>query len=118
MKGISKILGGAAVAALLTAGTASAETTIGVVVKIGGIPWFNAMEQGIQEQAEALGVDEVMVGPTNDAPALQDRAIEALIARGEDVIGVVPNDATKSRRYARAFSDCGIWNVPVPKALL
>jgi len=94
MKGISKILGGTAMAAMLTAGAAAAETTIGVVVKIGGIPWFNAMEQGIQEQAEALGVDAFMVGPTSDDPALQVRAIEDLIARGVDVIGVVPNDAT------------------------
>lgn len=94
MKGISKILSGAAAAALLTAGAATAETTIGVVVKIGGIPWFNAMEQGILQQAEELGVEAFMVGPTSDDPALQVRAIEDLIARGVDVIGVVPNDAT------------------------
>lgn len=94
MKGMSKILCGAAAAALLTAGAAAAETTIGVVVKIGGIPWFNAMEQGILQQAEELGVEAFMVGPTSDDPALQVRAIEDLIARGVDVIGVVPNDAT------------------------
>ena len=94
MKGISRILSGAAAAALLTAGAAAAETTIGVVVKIGGIPWFNAMEQGILQQAEQLGVEAFMVGPTSDDPALQVRAIEDLIARGVDVIGVVPNDAT------------------------
>ena len=94
MKGMSKILCGAAAAALLTAGAAAAETTIGVVVKIGGIPWFNAMEQGILQRAEELGVEAFMVGPTSDDPALQVRAIEDLIARGVDVIGVVPNDAT------------------------
>lgn len=94
MKGILKILGGATAAVLLMAGSATADTTIGVVVKIGGIPWFNAMEQGIKEQAAALGVDAFMVGPTSDDPALQVRAIEDLIARGVDVIGVVPNDAT------------------------
>ena len=93
MKGISKILSGATTAALLMAGAAAAETTIGVVVKIGGIPWFNAMEKGIQQQAEELGVKAFMVGPTSDDPALQVRAIEDLIAQGVDVIGVVPNDA-------------------------
>ncbi|HEX6010727.1 MAG TPA: autoinducer 2 ABC transporter substrate-binding protein [Geminicoccaceae bacterium] len=66
---------------------------MGVVVKIGGIPWFNAMEQGIKEQAEKLGVDAWMVGPTSADPALQVRAVEDLIAQGVDVIGVVPNDA-------------------------
>ena len=94
MKSMSKILCGAAAAALLTASAAAAETTIGVVVKIGGIPWFNAMEQGILQQVEELGVEAFMVGPTSDDPALQVRAIEDLIARGVDVIGVVPNDAT------------------------
>src|SRR5690606_21992161 len=67
--------------------------TMGVVVKIGGIPWFNAMEVGILEQAEALGIDATMIGPTSADPALQVRAIEDLIAKGVDVIGVVPNDA-------------------------
>ncbi|RMC33934.1 autoinducer 2 ABC transporter substrate-binding protein [Paracoccus alkanivorans] len=78
------------------AGTAFAQddkTTIGVVVKIGGIPWFNAMEAGIKERAETLGVEAFMVGPTSSDPALQVRAVEDLIAQGVDVIGVVPNDA-------------------------
>lgn len=66
--------------------------TMGVVVKIGGIPWFNAMEMGIKEEGEKLGVDASMIGPTSADPALQVRAIEDLIAKGVDVIGVVPND--------------------------
>ncbi|PRD42868.1 LacI family transcriptional regulator [Phyllobacterium phragmitis] len=66
---------------------------VGVVVKIGGIPWFNAMEAGIKERGEKLGVDAFMVGPTSADPALQVRAIEDLIAQGVKVIGVVPNDA-------------------------
>ncbi|MBH0238100.1 substrate-binding domain-containing protein [Methylobrevis sp. L22] len=78
----------------LMAGTALADQTrIGVVVKIGGIPWFNAMEAGIKEQGAALGVDAFMIGPTSADPALQVRAVEDLIAQGVDVIGVVPNDA-------------------------
>ncbi|AOK56943.1 LacI family transcriptional regulator [Burkholderia stagnalis] len=66
---------------------------IGVVVKIGGIPWFNAMDAGIKKRAEQLGVKAFMVGPTSADPALQVRAIEDLIAQHVDVIGVVPNDA-------------------------
>ncbi len=83
-------------AVLLTCGAASMaadKTTIGVVVKIGGIPWFNAMEQGMKESAEKVGVDAFMVAPTSADPALQVRAVEDLIARKVDVIGVVPNDA-------------------------
>ena len=64
---------------------------IGVVVKIGGIPWFNAMDAGIKKKgAQELGVKAFMVGPTSADPALQVRAIEDLIAQKVDVIGVVP----------------------------
>lgn len=66
--------------------------TMGIVVKIGGVPWFNAMEMGIKERGEQLGVDATMIGPTGTDPALQVRAIEDLIAKGVDVIGIVPND--------------------------
>ena len=66
--------------------------TMGVVVKIGGIPWFNAMEVGIKENAAKVGVDASMIGPTSTDPALQVRAIEDLIAKNVNVIGVVPND--------------------------
>lgn len=85
-----------ATAALLTsvsfAAFAADKPTEGVVVKIGGIPWFNAMETGIKEKGAALGVDASMIGPTSADPALQVRAIEDLIAKGVKVIGVVPND--------------------------
>lgn len=88
-------LSGAAVAVPF-AGTgvamAQAKPTMGVVVKIGGIPWFNAMEMGIKEMGEKLGVDASMIGPTSADPALQVRAIEDLIAKGVNIIGVVPND--------------------------
>lgn len=85
-------------ASLSLAGTVAAYAAdapkVGVVVKIGGIPWFNAMDAGIKEQGQKLGLDAFMVGPTSADPALQVRAIEDLIAQGVKVIGVVPNDAT------------------------
>ncbi len=88
-KGAAAVL----VAAVVAGGaTAQDKPRMGVVVKIGGIPWFNAMEVGIKEQGEALGMDAFMVGPTSADPALQVRAIEDLIAQGVDAIGVVPND--------------------------
>jgi simple sugar transport system substrate-binding protein len=86
---------GAAVAASFAGAVpsrAAGKPSMGVVVKIGGIPWFNAMEAGIKEQGEALGVDAFMIGPTSADPALQVRAIEDLIAKGVSAIGVVPND--------------------------
>jgi simple sugar transport system substrate-binding protein len=87
------LLAGAAVALALSTGALAADKpTMGVVVKIGGIPWFNAMEAGIKEQGAKDGVDAFMIGPTSSDPSLQVRAIEDLIAKKVDVIGVVPND--------------------------
>ncbi|MDZ4095135.1 MAG: substrate-binding domain-containing protein [Paracoccaceae bacterium] len=86
------VAGAALAAGLALAAHAQDKPSMGVVVKIGGIPWFNAMEMGIKEKGAELGVDAFMVGPTSADPALQVRAIEDLIAKGVDVIGVVPND--------------------------
>ena len=96
---------GAAPAALAQSADAP---TIGVVVKIGGIPWFNAMEAGIKEKAAELGVNAFMVGPTSADPALQVRAVEDLIAQGVDVIGVVPNDAAVLEPVLGRARDAGI----------
>ena len=82
--------------------------TMGVVVKIGGIPWFNAMEDGIKERAAEIGMDAEMIGPTSADPALQVRAIEDLIAKGVDVIGVVPNDETALEPVLKKAMDAGI----------
>src|SRR5580704_17175107 len=87
------LLVGVAFATVFATGAFAADKpTMGVVVKIGGIPWFNAMEMGIKEQGAKDGVDAFMVGPTSADPALQVRAIEDLIAKGVAVFGVVPND--------------------------
>lgn len=93
MKRRTALLTGVALAASMAFGAHAGDNpTMGVVVKIGGIPWFNAMETGIHEKGKELGIDATMIGPTSADPALQVRAIEDLIAKGVDIIGVVPND--------------------------
>ena len=71
----------------------AAEEDVAVVVKIGGIPWFTAMETGIKKAGKDLNVKASMVGPTTADPAQQVRAVEDLIAKKVSAIGVVPNDA-------------------------
>jgi simple sugar transport system substrate-binding protein len=71
----------------------AAEPQVGIVVKIGGIPWFNAMEVGIKKAAPEFKMEAWMVGPTQADAAQQVRAIEDLIARKVAVIGIVPNDS-------------------------
>jgi simple sugar transport system substrate-binding protein len=102
----------AALAASLSLGVsfaAMAADKVGVVVKIGGIPWFNAMDAGIKEQGAKLGLDAFMVGPTSADPALQVRAIEDLIAQGVKVIGVVPNDAKVLEPVLAKAKEAGIF---------
>lgn len=82
--------------------------TMGVVVKVGGIPWFNVMEQGITEEGQKLGVNAFQVGPTTADPAEQVRAIEDLIAKKVDVIGVVPNDAKVLEPVLKRAQEAGI----------
>ncbi len=90
---VSGVLVALAFAATATIAFAQKKPQIGVVVKIGGIPWFNAMEVGIKKAAPAVGADAWMIGPTQADAAQQVRAVEDLIARKVDVIAVVPNDA-------------------------
>jgi simple sugar transport system substrate-binding protein len=87
---------------------AQGKTSIGVVVKIGGIPWFNAMEVGIKKASETLGVDGFMIGPTQADAAQQVRAVEDLIARKVNVICVVPNDAAALEPVFKRAQDAGI----------
>ncbi|WGF86702.1 substrate-binding domain-containing protein [Marinivivus vitaminiproducens] len=87
---------------------AQAQAQMGIVVKIGGIPWFNAMEAGIQQGASDYGMNAWMVGPTQADAAQQVSAIEDLIARKVDVIGVVPNDAAALEPVLGRAKDAGI----------
>ena len=81
---------------------------VGIVVKIGGIPWFNAMEVGIKKAAEQYGADAWMIGPTQADAAQQVSAIEDLIARKVDVIGIVPNDAAALEPVCKRAQAAGI----------
>ena len=64
---------------------------IGIVGKI-RIPWFDNVEKGVLKAGKELGVDATMIIPTEADAAQQVRAVEDLIAKKVDVIGVIPND--------------------------
>jgi simple sugar transport system substrate-binding protein len=49
--------------------------------------------KGVEKAGADLGVSASIINPTTDDPAEQVRAVEDLIAKKVDVIGVVPNDA-------------------------
>ena len=104
-------LAAAVTAAMTLGGTsvyAQAKTQIATVVKIGGIPWFNAMEVGIKKAGGELGAEAWMIGPTQADAAQQVRAIEDLIARKVNVIAVVPSDATDLEPVFKRAQEAGI----------
>lgn len=81
---------------------------IAVVVKIGGIPWFNRMEVGVKDAAKELKVNAYQVGPAEADPAQQVKMVEDLIAKGVDAICVVPNDAAALEPVFRKARERGI----------
>jgi simple sugar transport system substrate-binding protein len=105
------ILGAGAAAGTFSARTVWAQgkkPQVGIVVKIGGIPWFNAMEVGIKKAAGQYNSDAWMIGPTQADAAQQVSAIEDLIARKVDVIGIVPNDAAALEPVCKRARAAGI----------
>ena len=95
-----KLLGATAiagVAGLPNMAFAAAKEMV-VVVKIAGIPWFNALEVGVKKAGGEFGINASMVGPSSVDPAQQVKLIEDLIAKKVDVIGLVPLDVKAGDR--------------------
>ncbi|MGA8654769.1 MAG: autoinducer 2 ABC transporter substrate-binding protein [Chthoniobacterales bacterium] len=107
-------IGSAAIAALVVLGLASnsqvraAGEDVAVVVKIGGIPWFNALEKGVQKAGKEDNLNAYMIGPTTADPAQQVRAVEDLIAKKVKLIAVVPNDAKSLEPVFDRAKEAGI----------
>ncbi len=79
------------------------------IPKLIGIPWFNAMEEGLKLYAEEKGDMKVTVAgsPTAD-PAQQARILEDTIARAPDAILVVPNDTKALEPIMEKGMEAGI----------
>lgn len=105
---IRRIAGALALGALSLASAGAWAEDVSVVVKIGGIPWFNAMETGIKKAGAELKIPAGMIGPTEADAAQQVRAVEDLIARKSKVIAVVPNDAKALEPVFKRAKDAGI----------
>ena len=106
-----KALCGAAMAGAssLTARLAfAANPTMVTVVKIAGIPWFNALEKGIKKGGKDFNIDATMVGPANVDPAQQVKLLEDLIAKKVTVIGLVPLDVKVCEPVLKRAQAAGI----------
>jgi len=103
--GVTAIIGAAGMPGFALA---QDQKTMVTVVKIDGIPWFNALENGIEKAAQDFGIDASMVGPANVDPAQQVKLLEDLIAQKVDVIGLVPLDVKVAEPVLKRAQEAGI----------
>ena len=109
-----KLFGAAAVAAAIgVAGIpglffAQDQKKMVTVVKISGIPWFNALENGVRKADTDFGIDGSVVGPANLDSAQQVKLFEDLIARKVDMIGLVPIDVKVDEPALKRAQEAGI----------
>lgn len=109
-----KILGTSALVALaVSAGWSSAAfgaepKTMVTVVKEAGVPWFNILNQGLEEGGKRFNLKTSMTGPAKADPAQQVKLIEDLIAKKVDVIGLVPLDTKVTAQVVKRARDAGI----------
>lgn len=106
-----KLIGGTAVfagAGFPSLAFAQAQKEMVTVVKIAGIPWFNALEKGIQKGAKDFSINATMVGPANVDPAQQVKLLEDLIAKKVNVIGLVPLDVKVCEPVLKRAQAAGI----------
>jgi simple sugar transport system substrate-binding protein len=86
---------------------AGKKVKIGIVGKV-RIPWFDLVEKGVTKAGQDLGVETTMILPTEADAAQQVRAVEDLIAKKVDVIGVIPNDGAALEPVLKRAQDAGI----------
>lgn len=74
-------------------GATTKKHKIAFVMKLRGIPYTNAMERGMKQAIEELGVEAVFLGPQSGGDTIQQIAIiEDQISAGVDAIVISPND--------------------------
>ena len=96
-------------AAALTPGPAQAKTwTIAFVPKLIGIPYFNAMKQGLDRGAKDFGATIIYQGPTTASVEGQDEIVQSLINRHLDAVGVSANSPTALEPLAAKAAKEGV----------
>ena len=106
-----KLMGGLATAGLMgtrSSAWAATQKTMATVVKEAGVPWFNILNQGLEEAGKAYNITTTMVGPAQVDPAQQVKLIDDLVAKKVDVIGLVPLDVKVTGQAVQRARDAGI----------
>ncbi|WP_386679105.1 rhamnose ABC transporter substrate-binding protein [Loktanella sp. R86503] len=108
---LTKLIGGAAMAATMIASPAMAQddVRIALVVKALGIGFFEAAAKGAEEAAAELGnVEIIYTGPTDTTAEGQIEVINSLIAQQVDAIAISSNDTDALVPALKKAMDRGI----------
>ncbi len=89
-------------------GDAGETLTIGVMPKLVGIDFFNAVETGALEAGKELGVTVVYDGPVVNDVTKQSALVESWIARKFDAVAIAPNDPDAIAPVLRKAQQRGI----------
>lgn len=98
----------AALAGLAPAKAHAEEPTIGFVPKLVGIPYFNAMKQGLEEGGKRFGAHIIYQGPTTASVSGQSEIVQSLINRHIAAVGVSANSPTALEALARQAKAHGV----------
>ncbi len=108
---ISALLASAALLALASAPAGAADdahNSVAFVPQIIGIPYFNAMQQGGEKAAAALGVKFIYSGPTDTNPVDQLQIVQNLINQGVGAVSVSVLDASSIAPVVEAATAKGV----------
>jgi rhamnose transport system substrate-binding protein len=90
-------------------GQASAKTwKIGFVPKLIGIPYFTAMQQGLERGGKAFGAKITYQGPTTASVSGQAEITQSMINKHLDAVGVSANSPTALEAEAASAKKAGI----------
>lgn len=82
--------------------------TIGIVSKISGISYFDAVQEGVKEAADDLGIEVIFRAPSDATWEGQVKIIEEMIRSRVDVIAIAANDPQKVGPILQKAKDQGI----------
>jgi rhamnose transport system substrate-binding protein len=71
---------------------AEKKTTIALLPKKKGLPYFTTCSKGAEEAAKELGIELIYDGPTDGSPEKAATMVDRWALKGVDVIAVSPND--------------------------
>ncbi len=104
-----------------TMSTTTKKHKIAFVMKLRGIPYTNAMERGMKQAIDELGIEAVFLGPQSGGDTIQQIAIiEDQISAGVDAIVISPNDDKAVIPVVKKAMDKGIkvftWDSDAPES--